>query len=243
MRSPLTAAGVSCCGARQLPCRRRGGVICRPLPQRLAKSRPSGGCSLAWRLRAHIAQVALSAAGSAPFAPPPGVPSLLVAGNEKWIVSSEELRCACGTSLTSRLCRHITLSLLLFTSYFKYGGCSSIGRAPDCGSGRCGFESHYPPHKNIPPLLRRDVFIWAFGVMGLEQFNATRMSVAAEGLTEANHNLRSRSKRVPLPTPCKKPLLSTRQKRFFTMISVPVGTGDIADAMISASQMIYASRM
>ena len=27
------------------------------------------------------------------------------------------------------------------------------------------------------------------------------------------------------------------------MISVPVGTGDIAGAMISASQMIYASRM
>ena len=27
------------------------------------------------------------------------------------------------------------------------------------------------------------------------------------------------------------------------MISVPVVTGDIADAMISASQMIYASRM
>ena len=46
-----------------------------------------------------------------------------------------------------------------------------------------------------------------------------------------------------LTAPCKKPLSSTRQKRFFTMISVPVGTGDIADAMISASQMIYASRM
>ena len=27
------------------------------------------------------------------------------------------------------------------------------------------------------------------------------------------------------------------------MISVPVGTGDIADAMISVTQMIYASRM
>ena len=27
------------------------------------------------------------------------------------------------------------------------------------------------------------------------------------------------------------------------MISVPLGTGDIADAMISASQMIYALRM
>ena len=25
------------------------------------------------------------------------------------------------------------------------GGCSSIGRAPDCGSGCCGFESHHPP--------------------------------------------------------------------------------------------------
>ena len=49
--------------------------------------------------------------------------------------------------------------------------------------------------------------------------------------------------RLPYPAPCKKPLLSTGQKRFFTMISVPVGTGDIADTMISASQMIYASRM
>ena len=29
----------------------------------------------------------------------------------------------------------------------------------------------------------------------------------------------------------------------FSMISVPCGTGDIATAMISASQMIYASRM
>ena len=48
---------------------------------------------------------------------------------------------------------------------------------------------------------------------------------------------------VPSSAPCKKPLLSTGQKRFFTMISVPVGTGDIAGAMISASQMIYASRM
>jgi hypothetical protein len=37
--------------------------------------------------------------------------------------------------------------------------------------------------------------------------------------------------------------LSTSQKRVFTMISVPCGTDDIADAMISASQMIYASRM
>ena len=32
-------------------------------------------------------------------------------------------------------------------------------------------------------------------------------------------------------------------KSLFSMISVPVGTGDIPDGMISASQMIYASRM
>ena len=27
-----------------------------------------------------------------------------------------------------------------------YGGYSSVGRAPDCGSGSRGFESHYSPH-------------------------------------------------------------------------------------------------
>jgi hypothetical protein len=27
-----------------------------------------------------------------------------------------------------------------------YGGCSSVGRAPDCDSGRRGFKSHQPPH-------------------------------------------------------------------------------------------------
>ena len=27
-----------------------------------------------------------------------------------------------------------------------YGGYSSVGRAPDCGSGCRGFESLYPPH-------------------------------------------------------------------------------------------------
>ena len=28
------------------------------------------------------------------------------------------------------------------------GGRSSVGRAPDCDSGRRGFESHHPPHFN-----------------------------------------------------------------------------------------------
>ena len=30
------------------------------------------------------------------------------------------------------------------------GGYSSVGRAPDCGSGCRGFESLYPPHINTP---------------------------------------------------------------------------------------------
>ena len=28
----------------------------------------------------------------------------------------------------------------------NYGDCSSVGRAPDCDSGRRGFESHQSPH-------------------------------------------------------------------------------------------------
>ena len=32
-----------------------------------------------------------------------------------------------------------------------YGGRSSVGRAPDCGSGCRGFESHRPPHLGISP--------------------------------------------------------------------------------------------
>ena len=31
----------------------------------------------------------------------------------------------------------------------NYGGRSSVGRAPDCDSGRRGFESHRPPHFSV----------------------------------------------------------------------------------------------
>ena len=61
----------ACCGTLYAPWRQSAGVAYRPRPQRLAKSRPSGGCSLAWRLRARIAQVASSATGGAPLAPLP----------------------------------------------------------------------------------------------------------------------------------------------------------------------------
>lgn len=34
----------------------------------------------------------------------------------------------------------------------RYGGSSSVGRAPGCGPGGRGFKSHLSPHKEIPPL-------------------------------------------------------------------------------------------
>ena len=37
------------------------------------------------------------------------------------------------------------------------GGCSSIGRAPDCGSGRCGFESRQSPQLYPPKDIYRVV--------------------------------------------------------------------------------------
>ncbi len=39
-----------------------------------------------------------------------------------------------------------------FSKAIRYGGCSSVGRASDCGSECRGFESRHPPHK---PLRRK----------------------------------------------------------------------------------------
>ena len=44
--------------------------------------------------------------------------------------------------------------LLVCGLVLLYGGDSSIGGAPDCGSGGCGFESHSPPNANNPSLGR-----------------------------------------------------------------------------------------
>src|SRR5579872_5783065 len=35
----------------------------------------------------------------------------------------------------------------------RRGGSSSTGRAPDCGSGRCGFDSRLPPQKYLQPFV------------------------------------------------------------------------------------------
>lgn len=46
--------------------------------------------------------------------------------------------------------------ILKYIVYFSYGGCSSVGRAPDCGSGRRGFKSLHPPHFNKAPVAQLD---------------------------------------------------------------------------------------
>jgi hypothetical protein len=44
--------------------------------------------------------------------------------------------------------------------YSTYGGSSSTGRAPDCGSGRCGFDSRLPPHNyDSMKILARTVLV------------------------------------------------------------------------------------
>ena len=40
----------------------------------------------------------------------------------------------------------------------EYGAISSVGRAPDCGSGCRGFEPHIAPQRQRPP--RREVFLY-----------------------------------------------------------------------------------
>ena len=50
---------------------------------------------------------------------------------------------------------------LLESIAFKfYGGYSSVGRAPDCDSGRRGFESHYPPQTLLKGLLLQPFLLY-----------------------------------------------------------------------------------
>lgn len=43
-------------------------------------------------------------------------------------------------------CFLISLPRTSKQGWLTYGGSSSVGRAPDCGSGCRGFESRLPPH-------------------------------------------------------------------------------------------------
>lgn len=55
----------------------------------------------------------------------------------------------------------------------RYGGSSSVGRAPGCGPGGRGFKSHLSPHKEIPPLSS-GVFLFLPPGCGLERGQRSR---------------------------------------------------------------------
>ena len=93
-------------------------------------------------------------------------------------------------------------------------GIAQLARAPDCGSGGHRFDSDYPPHLYI----------------GMSPSGKATDFDSVIRWFESSHP--SQEKRQVSIETCR-----------FSMISVPCGTGDIADAMISATQMIYASRM
>ena len=66
----------------------------------------------------------------------------------------------------------------------RYGGSSSVGRAPGCGPGGRGFKSHLSPHKEIPPLSS-GVFLFLPPGCGLEKGPAlTPMAVAGSPGTD-----------------------------------------------------------
>jgi hypothetical protein len=46
------------------------------------------------------------------------------------------------------------------------GGCSSVGRVPDCDSGRRGFESHQPPHRHARVIRPFGAFFAGAGRCG-----------------------------------------------------------------------------
>ena len=70
----------------------------------------------------------------------------------------------------------LAVSKLFLTFAFQHGAISSVGRAPDCGSGCRGFEPH------IAPQLIRAAFFAAFFVVPLsftKRLFAVRGSLAA----------------------------------------------------------------
>ena len=76
----------------------------------------------------------------------------------------------------------ITYYLLLITSNMV--GVAKRPKAPDCGSGIRGFESHHPPHKERQTF--GSVFLYGMVVRDSNNLNATRTSVARCGWTQRN---------------------------------------------------------
>ncbi len=59
------------------------------------------------------------------------------------------------------------------------GGCSSVGRAPGCGPGGRGFESHQPPHRRKSRLRRMTFVGIAASQSGCKEAGKARLRGAA----------------------------------------------------------------
>ena len=109
------------------------------------------------------------------------------------------------------------------------GGCSSVGRAPDCGSGGRGFKPHHPPHHKIAD---HDMEVSIETTGGLQR--RLKIAVAAESFEERiNERLKETSQRVKLDgfRPGKVPFKEVR-RRFGTTVRQ-----EVAQEMIQSSYM------
>ena len=113
--------------------------------------------------------------------------------------------------------------------------CNIFGQqAHHCGRQRLPFCPNIPPDRtgkkhNTRPMKRPQEAVVFFAAIPIEIFISLCYTIHTCGCS-SSVELRLpkpiRWVRLPSSAPCKKPLLSTGQKRFFAMISVPVGTGD-----------------
>lgn len=65
-------------------------------------------------------------------------------GSGMWVRMRKDSNKICPPEAPG-LMRHLFCARI---SFLCCGGCSSVGRVPDCDSGCRGFESHQPPHPN-----------------------------------------------------------------------------------------------
>lgn len=95
----------------------------------------------------------------------------------------------------------------------RYGGSSSVGRAPGCGPGGRGFKSHLSPHKEIPPLSS-GVFLFLPPGCGLERGQRSRRwpwSGARARMSPCSFPVRREGQAWPAPfwgeegRPCPQP--------------------------------------
>ena len=94
---------------------------------------------------------------------------------------------------------------------------AQLVRVPGCGPGGRGFDSHQPPH-----LKTSTQSIFALRILISEYIGASSSGKTTDFDSVIRWFKSSR------PSHVKNLFCPPRQKRFFTMISVPFGTGDIS---------------